>query len=94
MSTANILNLFCCVFSDTPIQFPISQESLWNYLTTHSEWAYIQQWIESSSPLPGQQTGVVGWNPALPQTLGPEAADQLQYCTTYLRERVLNELAR
>ncbi|XP_072050240.1 spatacsin-like [Amphiura filiformis] len=78
---------------DTPIQFPISQNSLWNYLTTHSEWVHIEQWIESS--LSNQQpSGPVGWNPALPKTLGHQVADQLQYCTTYLRERVLNELAR
>ena len=87
-------NWFKFVPSDIPIEYLISQASLWNYLTSHGEWGYIQQWIQASFPLPGEPGETIVWNQALPKTLGPEVADQLHHCTSYLKERILKELAR
>ncbi|NWH91884.1 SPTCS protein, partial [Aegithalos caudatus] len=59
-----------------------SAEVLWMHLTARHEWPSVCSWIEGAEPSQG-------WPP-----LSPAIVDRSTLCSTYMRQDILNKLAR
>ncbi|NXP91110.1 SPTCS protein, partial [Passerina amoena] len=65
-----------------------SAEVLWMHLTAQHDWLRICSWIEESEP--GQAPcGRAAWPP-----LSPDIVDRSTLCSPYMRQDILNKLAR
>ncbi|KAF4804459.1 spastic paraplegia 11 [Turdus rufiventris] len=63
-----------------------SAEALWMHLTAQHDWVSICAWIEQSEP---SQAPCAAWPP-----LSPDIVDRSTLCSTYMRQDILNKLAR
>ncbi|XP_063268578.1 spatacsin isoform X2 [Prinia subflava] len=63
-----------------------SAEALWMHLTAQHDWFSICSWIEESEP---SQAPGAAWPP-----LSPDIVDRSTLCSTYMRQDILNKLAR
>ncbi|XP_066273752.1 spatacsin-like isoform X2 [Branchiostoma lanceolatum] len=70
----------------------VSCPSTWAYLTSHHMWNSLLQWIQASFPVEEDREKVVTFTMQGPLTL--ELVSQLGSCTPFLRDRILDELAR
>uniref|UniRef100_A0A8C3NRW5 SPG11 vesicle trafficking associated, spatacsin n=1 Tax=Cyanoderma ruficeps TaxID=181631 RepID=A0A8C3NRW5_9PASS len=64
-----------------------SAEVLWMHLTAQHDWLSICSWIEESEP--SQALCGQAWPP-----LSPDTVDRSTLCSTYMRQDILNKLAR
>ncbi|KAM7039231.1 spatacsin [Acridotheres tristis] len=65
-----------------------SAEALWMHLTAQHDWLSVCSWIEESEP--GQALCArAAWPP-----LSPDIVDRSTLCSTYMRQDILNKLAR
>ncbi|XP_032926333.1 spatacsin isoform X2 [Catharus ustulatus] len=60
-----------------------SAEALWMHLTAQHDWVSICSWIEQSEP------SQAAWPP-----VSPDIVDRSTLCSTYMRQDILNKLAR
>ncbi|XP_023789390.1 spatacsin [Cyanistes caeruleus] len=65
-----------------------SPEALWMHLTAQHDWVSICSWIEESEPSQAP-CGRSAWPP-----LSPDIVDRSTLCSTYMRQDILNKLAR
>ncbi|NXQ57464.1 SPTCS protein, partial [Anthoscopus minutus] len=65
-----------------------SPEALWMHLTAQHDWLGICSWIEESEPSQAH-SGCAAWPP-----LSPDIVDRSTLCSTYMRQDILNKLAR
>ncbi|XP_062357390.1 spatacsin isoform X2 [Cinclus cinclus] len=65
-----------------------SPEVLWMHLTAQHDWVSICSWIEESEPSQAL-CGQAAWPP-----LSPDIVDRSTLCSTYMRQDILNKLAR
>ncbi|XP_016156287.1 PREDICTED: spatacsin [Ficedula albicollis] len=65
-----------------------SAEALWMHLTAQHDWGSISSWIEESQPSQAP-CGPAAWPP-----LSPDIVDRSTLCSTYMRQDILNKLAR
>ncbi|XP_078689529.1 spatacsin-like isoform X2 [Branchiostoma floridae x Branchiostoma belcheri] len=70
----------------------VSCESTWAYLTSHHMWNSLLQWIQTSFPVEEDKEKVVTFTLQGPLTL--QVINQLGSCTPFLKDRILDELAR
>ncbi|NXQ27812.1 SPTCS protein, partial [Alaudala cheleensis] len=63
-----------------------SAEALWMHLTAQHDWLSVCSWIEQSEPRQGARAA---WPP-----LSPAIVDSSTLCSTYMRQDILNKLAR
>ncbi|XP_066052716.1 spatacsin isoform X2 [Chamaea fasciata] len=64
-----------------------SAEVLWMHLTAQHDWLSICSWIEESEP--SRAPRARSWPP-----LSPDIVDRSTLCSTYMRQDILNKLAR
>ncbi|XP_072167354.1 spatacsin-like [Diadema setosum] len=83
---------------DTSISYSsLSAHSAWSYLTAHHQWDQLQLWIRSSfGPSPdGSSSSSRDLSPWLQQlSLLPGVAHEMDSCSQYLREKILDQLSR
>ncbi|NXI16377.1 SPTCS protein, partial [Irena cyanogastra] len=65
-----------------------SPEVLWMHLTAQHDWPSICSWIEEAEPSQAL-CGRAAWPP-----LSPDIVDRSTLCSTYMRQDILNKLAR
>ncbi|NXO71936.1 SPTCS protein, partial [Phainopepla nitens] len=65
-----------------------SAEVLWMHLTAQHDWVSVCSWIEESEPSQAP-CGRAAWPP-----LSPDIVDRSTLCSTYMRQDILNKLAR
>ncbi|RLV92633.1 hypothetical protein DV515_00013711, partial [Chloebia gouldiae] len=65
-----------------------SPEVLWMHLTAQHDWLSICSWIEESEPSQAP-CGPAAWPP-----LSPDIVDRSTLCSPYMRQDILNKLAR
>nr|XP_041574240.1 spatacsin [Taeniopygia guttata] len=65
-----------------------SPEVLWMHLTAQHDWLSICSWIEESEPSQAP-SGPAAWPP-----LSPDIVDRSTLCSPYMRQDILNKLAR
>ncbi|NWJ10608.1 SPTCS protein, partial [Crypturellus undulatus] len=61
---------------------------LWRHLTAQHDWLSLCSWIEESAPQQASR-GPVNWPP-----LTPDIIDKNMLCSGYMRNKILNKLAR
>ncbi|NXD38008.1 SPTCS protein, partial [Copsychus sechellarum] len=71
-----------------PRQGNCSAEALWMHLTAQHDWGSICSWIEESGPCQAP-CGPAAWPP-----LSPDIVDRSTLCSPYMRQDILNKLAR
>ncbi|NXI21221.1 SPTCS protein, partial [Sterrhoptilus dennistouni] len=71
----------------TPQGKNCNAEVLWMHLTAQHDWPSVSAWIEESEP--SQAPCGPAWPP-----LSPDIVDRSTLCSTYMRQDILNKLAR
>ncbi|XP_067411554.1 spatacsin [Emydura macquarii macquarii] len=66
-----------------------SPEVLWTYLTSQHDWLNICSWIEESQPQSHTSFEQTNW-----PSLTPDIIDQNTLCSSYMRNEILDKLAR
>uniref|UniRef100_A0A8C8R5G6 SPG11 vesicle trafficking associated, spatacsin n=1 Tax=Pelusios castaneus TaxID=367368 RepID=A0A8C8R5G6_9SAUR len=66
-----------------------SPEVLWTYLTSQHDWLNICSWIEESQPRSHMSFEQANW-----PSLTPDIIDQNTLCSSYMRNEILDKLAR
>ncbi len=74
----------------------IQAATLWSYLTTHQDIQHLQEWVDRCHPAQQGPAGAgaaqIQWPYHLPLT--PNLLDNMSGASQYLKERILNLLAR
>ncbi|XP_013406016.1 spatacsin isoform X2 [Lingula anatina] len=74
-----------------PTNIPISSQTLFDYLTSHNDYARLLHWVQSSFPTEGEEVKIM-WPYKKPLTV--DLIQNSTYCIPYLKERLLDEIAR
>ncbi|XP_064618908.1 spatacsin-like isoform X2 [Lineus longissimus] len=70
----------------------VSKETVWKYLATYNRQNELMNWVRAAFPLTDEASSDPGWPYCLPVTM--EMIDCLEECSEFVRENILDELAR